>query len=215
MAGGEIFQRGTNRFTATRVAVGICSKSSQSARFPAWLKAMITLMRMRSLPALAIAALAFAGCFGARGAADQAVPYPEGYRHWTYLHSSLIGPKLPGFWKQPCDKPCTAGIFNFYANEKAMTGLRSGEYADGAIIAEELLEMLGSPSGGGKEGERRLVGVMVKDSQRYASTGGWGFGSYDGDSREDNLDSVAKTACFTCHIPRKDHGYVFTGYKER
>ena len=96
-----------------------------------------------------------------------------------------------------------------------MIGLRSGVYADGSIIAEELLEMLGSPSGGGKEGERRLVGVMVKDSQRYASTGGWGFGSYDGDSREDTLDSAAKTACFACHIPRKDKGYVFTEYRER
>ena len=139
------------------------------------------------LPALAIVALAFAGCFCARGADDQAVPYPEGYRHWTYLHSSLIPPKLPGFWKRPCEKPCTAGIFNFYANEKAMTGLRAGVYPDGAVIAEELLEILGSASGGGKEGERRLVGVMVKDSQRYASTGGWGFGSYDAPPGRINL----------------------------
>ena len=166
-------------------------------------------------PALAIVAFALSGCFDARGADGQTVPYPEGYRHWTYLHSSLIGPKLAGFWKRPCEKPCTAGIFNFYANEKAMAGLQTGQYADGAIIAEELLEMLGSPSGGGKEGERRLVGVMVKDSQRYESTGGWGFGSYDGDSREDNLDGAAKKACFECHIPRKDRGYVFTEYRER
>ncbi len=101
------------------------------------------------------------------------------------------------------------------ANPKAMTGLQTGQYADGAIIAEELLEILGSPSGGGKEGERRLVGAMVKDSQRYASTGGWGFGSYDGDSREDNPDSAAKKACFECHIPRKDQGYVFAEYRER
>jgi hypothetical protein len=56
---------------------------------------------------------------------------------------------------------------------------------------------------------------MVKDSQRYASTGGWGFGSYDADSREDYLDSAAKTACFQCHIPKKDRGYVFTEYRER
>jgi hypothetical protein len=167
------------------------------------------------VPALAIVAFALAGCFDARGADDQAVPYPEGYRHWTYLHSSLIGPKLPGFWKRPCENPCTAGIFHFYANPKAMAGLQTGQYPDGAVIAEEMLEMMGSPSGGGKEGERRLVGVMVKDGKRYASTGGWGFGSYDGDSREDYVDSAAKTACFTCHIPRKDKGYVFTEYRER
>jgi hypothetical protein len=167
------------------------------------------------LRALVVIALAFTVRFDARAADDQTVPYPEGYRHWTYLHSSLIGPTVAGFWKRPCEKPCTAGIFNFYANEKAMTGLRTGNYTDGAVIAEELLEMRGSASGGGKEGERRLVGVMVKDNKRYASTGGWGFGSYDGDSRENQLDSAAKNACFTCHTPRKDHGFVFTEYLER
>src|SRR5580700_1109670 len=143
-----------------------------------------------AVPALAIVAFALAG-FDARAVDGQAVPYPEGYRHWTFLHSSLIGPTLAGFWKRPCEKPCTAGIFHFYANDKAMTGLRTGEYADGAIIAEELLELHGSPSGGGKEGDRRAVGVMVKDSRRYASTGGWGFGNFDGATREDLLDSAA------------------------
>ena len=177
-------------------------------------------MRMKTtlatgLPALAIITLAFTVRFDARAADDQTVPYPEGYRHWTHLHASLIGPTLAGFWKRPCEKPCTAGIFHFYGNEKAMTGLRTGDYADGAVIAEELLEMRGSASGGGKEGERRLVGVMVKDTKRYASTGGWGFGSYDGDSRENQLDSAARDACFACHIPRKDHGFVFTEYRER
>jgi Cytochrome P460 len=96
-----------------------------------------------------------------------------------------------------------------------MTGLRTGQYSDGAVIAEELLEMRGSDSGSGKEGERRLVGVMVKDNQRYPSTGGWGFGSYDGDAREDYLDSAARKACFECHISRKDHGFVFAEYRER
>jgi hypothetical protein len=178
-----------------------------------WSPHMKTILATR-LPAVAIA-LVFFACLQTFGADEQTVPYPEGYRHWTYLHSSLIGPTLKGFWKRPCEKPCTAGIFNFYANEKAMAGLKTGEYADGAILTEELLELRGSASGGGKEGERRLVGVMVKDSKLYASTGGWGFGSYDADTREDYLDSAAKTACFTCHIPRKDHGFVFTEYRER
>ena len=167
------------------------------------------------LSAAAIMAFGLGGFFTANGAENPSVPFPEGYRHWTFLHSSLIPPTLAGFWTRPCEKPCTAGIFHFYANDKAMTGLRTGEYADGAIIAEEMLEFRGSPTGGGKEGELRLVGVMVKDSKRYASTGGWGFGSYDSPSREDHVDAAAKTACFACHIPRKDHGYVFTEYHER
>jgi hypothetical protein len=160
--------------------------------------------------------IVLAATLGAVALADSgSVPFPEGYRHWTHLHSSMVPPALPGFWKRPCEKPCTAGIFHFYANEKAMAGLKTGEYADGAIIAEEMLEFKGSASGGGREGELRLVGVMVKDSQKYASTGGWGFGSYDSPSHEDYLDEPARKACFTCHIPRKDHGFVFTEYHER
>ena len=29
------------------------------------------------------------------------------------------------------------------------------------------------------------------------------------------LDAAAQTACFTCHIPRKEQGYVFTEYHNR
>jgi hypothetical protein len=89
---------------------------------------------------LALVAIAPARWIRAATGADDTVPFPAGYRHWTFLHSSLIGPTLAGFWKRPCEKPCTAGIFHFYANDKAMAGLQTGEYADGAVIAEEMLE---------------------------------------------------------------------------
>lgn len=152
---------------------------------------------------------------GSIRAIDPGVPYPEGYRHWTFLHSSMVSAKYSAFGRQPCEKPCTAGIFYFYANDKAMSGLRTGSYEDGAILAEEMLEFLGNQNGGGKEGQRRLVGVMVRDSQRYSTTGGWGFATYEGGSRTDNLDAAARDVCFQCHVPRKDHGYVFTEYHER
>jgi hypothetical protein len=147
-------------------------------------------------------------------AADAGTPYPEGYRHWAFLHSSMVPATFPAFGKKPCEKPCAAGIFHFYANTEAMEGLRTGSYPDGAIIAEELLEWLSTPSGS-KEGQRRLVGVMVKDSQRYDSTGGWGYGSFDDGSRRDNLDAKARQTCHQCHLLRKDHGYVFSEYRER
>lgn len=159
--------------------------------------------------------LALLFLIGGRAADDPVVPYPDGYRTWNHLHSSLIPPKLPGFWTPACENPCTAGIFHFYGNAKAMEGLRTGAYSDGAIIAEELLEFHGSPAGAGKEGPRRFVGVMVKDSQKYTGTGGWGFGKYDNGVRVNALDAGAQKACFTCHIPRKDQGYVFTEYHDR
>lgn len=148
-------------------------------------------------------------------AGDSEVPYPEGYRHWTFLHSSMVPATFGAFEKKPCQKPCTAGLFHFYGNDKAMEGLRTGSYADGAIIAEEMLEFLSDEKGGGKEGQRRVVGVMVKDSQRYGATGGWGFGTFDEGGKTNKLDGAARNACFQCHVARKDQGYVFTEYRER
>lgn len=145
--------------------------------------------------------------------ADHAeVPYPDGYRHWTFLHSSLVPATFAAFEPKPCVKPCTAGIFHFYANDAAMQGLRTGSYPQGAVIAEEMLEFIGE---GGKEGERRVVGVMVKDTRHYAATGGWGYGSYASGSRTNTLGAKAQDECYQCHLKRKQQGYVFSEYRER
>jgi hypothetical protein len=51
--------------------------------------------------------------------------------------------------------------------------------------------------------------VMVKDSKKYAATGGWGFGDFkDGKPS----DEAMHKACFSCHEPIKDHDFVFTRY---
>jgi hypothetical protein len=159
-------------------------------------------------------ASALAGSLFLGAADDAAVPYPKEYRSWTFLHSSIYGAKQ-GVWDRPCEKPCTSGIFNFYANDQGVQGLRTGTFADGAVIAEELLELHGKDDGSAKEGPRRMVGVMVKDSKRYETTGGWGFGKYDGVTLVDQLGAGQRMACFQCHIPRKSRGYVFTEYRDR
>ena len=53
------------------------------------------------------------------------------------------------------------------------------------------------------------VQVMVKDSQKYAATGGWGFGDFKDGKPSD--EAVHKT-CFSCHAPAKDHDFVFIRY---
>jgi len=49
---------------------------------------------------------------------------------------------------------------------------------------------------------------MVKDSEKYASTGGWGFGRFiDGKP----VDAAQHKTCFACHEAGvKGHDYVFT-----
>lgn len=53
--------------------------------------------------------------------------------------------------------------------------------------------------------------VMVKDSQKYSATGGWGFGDLkDGKP----ADEAKHKTCFPCHQPEKDHDFVFTRYAQ-
>jgi len=164
----------------------------------------------------AVAALAFTFVHTPSVRADEGtVAYPEGYRNWHFLHGSLVPASSAGFSKSPCVKPCTNGMFYFYANDLAVKGLRTGTYPDGAIIAEELLEFVIGEKGGGGEGRRVLTAVMVKDSQRYADTGGWGYGNFDEGSKISTLDAKARQNCHQCHVARKDNGYVFTKYVDR
>src|SRR6202021_56553 len=123
-----------------------------------------------------------------------------GFRELGLPSSSLFPAAFGAFSKTPCVKPCTNGIFPFYANERAMKGLRSGTYEDGAIIAEEMLEFKIGENGLGGEGRRVLAAVMVRDARRYASTGGWGFGNFDEGSKVNTLDAKAQQTCFQCHV---------------
>lgn len=53
------------------------------------------------------------------------------------------------------------------------------------------------------------VRFMVKDSKKYAATGGWGFADFkDGKPAG---EAVLKT-CFSCHEPAKDRNFGFTHY---
>jgi hypothetical protein len=53
------------------------------------------------------------------------------------------------------------------------------------------------------------VQFMIKDSEKYAATGGWGFGDFNKDGTLGN-DTLMKT-CFPCHA-RASRDHVFTQY---
>jgi hypothetical protein len=50
---------------------------------------------------------------------------------------------------------------------------------------------------------------MVKDSKKYASTGGWGFGHFN-DGKP--AGKAFMTSCFPCHQKIKERDLVFTHY---
>jgi hypothetical protein len=51
---------------------------------------------------------------------------------------------------------------------------------------------------------------MVKDSIKYAATGGWGYASFDKDGKPS--PEAAMKACFPCHQAVKDRDFIFTHY---
>jgi hypothetical protein len=154
---------------------------------------------MRNL--LLILAIASAP-LGAILAKDGGVPYPDGYRAWHHVKSMVI---LPG---HPLEDPF-AGVHHIYANDKALAGLQRNRYEDGAVLVFDLLESVRSEHAV-EEGERKLVGVMAYDAQRYADTGGWGFEGFAGNSRTERLVDDGGQACFACHASQEDRQYVFT-----
>ena len=51
---------------------------------------------------------------------------------------------------------------------------------------------------------------MVKDSNKYAATGGWGYAQFDKDGKPGPEADLKK--CFPCHQAIKDRDFVFTRY---
>jgi hypothetical protein len=145
--------------------------------------------------------------FSFRAMTNDTIPYPAGYRHWTHVKSALIGPKSPAF-------ESFGGLHHIYANEKAMEGYRTGRFPDGSVIVFDLLETREN-AGVTTEGPRLRVGVMVKESKRYAETGGWGYESFQGDSQtERRLTAESRIACFKCHEQQKDRDFVFSEFRK-
>jgi hypothetical protein len=127
------------------------------------------------------------------------VKIPAGYRQWE-----LIAPSHE------------TGNFNelrgILGNAISMKAYREGTlpFPDGAILAKLAWKREPSPefSGAFVPGHSTTVQIMVKNSKKYASTGGWGFGRFiDGKA----VDQAQHETCFACHQANvKDHDFVFT-----
>ena len=54
------------------------------------------------------------------------------------------------------------------------------------------------------------VQFMVKDSVKYAATGGWGYSQFD--DGKPVTDRAMLQSCYDCHLKIKDRDFVFTRY---
>lgn len=104
-------------------------------------------------------------------------------------------------------------------NDVAIKAYREGKlpFPDGTMIArlawsyvasEENNRVFGRPQSF-VAGDPINLQFMVKDSRKYAATGGWGFAQFkDGKPAG---EALLKT-CFPCHEPVKARDFVFTRY---
>lgn len=138
--------------------------------------------------------------------ADKPIDYPDGYRSWTHIKFMVLHPG------HALENPFK-GIHHVYGNDKAVKGTQTGEFKDGSVLVFDLLEYE-TQDNASTEGDRVLVGVMVKDSKRYPETGGWGFEGFKGSSHTERLVNDGGQSCFGCHTAQKDHDYVFSQWRD-
>ena len=142
----------------------------------------------------------------------------KGYEGWTFIALSENGGKLAAILGNPV-------IIDAYKSGIPANGK---PFPDGSKMAKihwnprKLETQPGNPT---VPGAQFNADFMVKDSKRFADSGGWGWGSFDYDPASDTF-TPATTAdtppqgkdakCgFACHPIVKNNDYVFTAYAHR
>jgi Cytochrome P460 len=104
-------------------------------------------------------------------------------------------------------------------NDIAIKAYREGKlpFPDGAIIARLAWNYVPSEENNKVFGRAQSfvagtptnVQFMVKDSVKYAATGGWGFTQFNDGSP---VPASGLSGCYGCHVPVKPRDFVFTRY---
>ena len=133
-------------------------------------------------------------------AAPTGVTIPKGYRNWQVI--------------APSQRDDTDEIRVILGNNIAMKAFRANTlpFPDGTILAKLAWKRAKSTEFDNTfvPGDPVKVEIMVKNSKKYASTGGWGFGRFiDGKP----ADEKQHATCWPCHVANvKGHDFIFTRY---
>lgn len=132
---------------------------------------------------------------------------PAGYRDWKVVSIAHEEGNLNSL-----------GIV--LGNDIAIKAYREGKlpFPDGSIIAALHYSHVPSDENNKVFGDKQSfvpgaatnVQVEVKDSKKYAATGGWGFGHFNADGKPASA-ALLKT-CFPCHEPAKSTDLIYTHY---
>lgn len=140
--------------------------------------------------------------------ADPVAPAPNGltlpadYRDWRVIGVS--------------QRTETGTLRAVLGNDIALQAARSGKtqpWPDGAMLAKVAWKQTTHPKfpTAVVPGEFVHTDLMVKDSAKFAATGGWGFARWKGESLTPyGQDASVVQECFGCHGAVKDNDWVFT-----
>jgi Cytochrome P460 len=157
----------------------------------------------------------------AAGATANDFKIPRGYRDWKLISVAILGTPFNDIRAK-------------LGNDLAISAFREAKipFPDGAMIARlawkqvqsevnnnafrqdpsaehlspaALQKLLDTSFGAGPPTN---VQFMIKDSKKYASTGGWGFFQIT----NGRPDHVVQSSCFACHAPGRATDFVFTRY---
>ncbi len=134
------------------------------------------------------------------------ITIPPGYRDWKLISVAHEEGNLND-------------LRALLGNDVAIKAYREGKlpFPDSTIIARLAWSYLPSEENNKVFGRAQSfvpgpatnVQFMVKDSKKYAATGGWGFAQFkDGKP----ADAALLKTCFPCHEPVKARDFVFTHY---
>lgn len=127
------------------------------------------------------------------------VTIPHGYKQWELI--------APAEEAAPLDE-----LRAVVGNQTAIDAYQAGQlpFPDGTILVKRAWKRKQSPEFASATipGAATTVQVMVKDSKRYAATGGWGFGRFIAGKP---VDEAQHRTCWGCHEARaSSRDYVFT-----
>jgi hypothetical protein len=171
---------------------------------------------MKRIVLLLIAVAAVAGIVAltahASGSTDEkaapifGIKIPPGYRDWRLISIAHEAGNLNDFRA-------------ILGNDIAIKAYREGKqpFPDGTIIARLAWSYGPSEENNkvfGREqsfvaGPPINIQFIVRDSRKYAATGGWGFAQFN-DGKP--ADEVVHKTCFACHQSVKARDFVFTRY---
>jgi hypothetical protein len=167
---------------------------------------MFFLVASAAIAALVAFSVPAPGHAEAASAPNFVTEMPAGYRDWKWISSAHEAGKLNS-------------LGAVLANDIAFKAFRDGKlpYPDGSILVA--LHYRNVPSDENNKvfgqvqsfvpGAPTNIQFMVKDSNKYAATGGWGFGHFQDGKSE---DAAFMKPCFPCHEQAKATDLVFTRY---